>query len=449
MKTVAILLVLLLIAAVVAVMVRKHFSSDKGGSWVVPGIAGRLQKLEVLYGRSLEDATSQYVERRFRQFMVGLGLLFLLGVGVLLLPEEEKSSGQISRPAAGEDAAGIRVRLTDGESATEFVLNVGSRHMTEEEFGIAADTAAVGLEAEILGGNQSLDHITEDLVFPDKDSRGLLEISWDTDTLTVISRNGTVRRDELEEPCEVTIKAELTDGIRTRQVDISATVLPKKYTETKVERVQRELSELEEESRDTDNFLLPDAVDGVTVEEQRTTSIGMVCKVYPVLVLVAGVLFFLQGSREKEKLKQREERLQSVFYRFVKRLTLLVSAGESLRESLVTAAAVEERFLTPEVQYAVNRIQTGSTESGTYAELGRNIGLRPYIRLFSTISTVAPRGSSQLLNLLEQEVKDAEAETKEAARRKGEQASQKLLLPMILLLAVVVGVVLYPAVAGM
>ena len=110
---------------------------------------------------------------------------------------------------------------------------------------------------------------------------------------------------------------------------------------------------------------------------------------------------------------------------------------------------MEERFLTREVLYAVNRIRTGTAESKAYAELGRNLGLQSYVRLFSTISTAAPRGSSQLLNLLEQEVKDAEAEAKETARRRGEQASQKLLLPMFLLLIVVIGIVLYPAIAGM
>ena len=175
----------------------------------------------------------------------------------------------------------------------------------------------------------------------------------------------------------------------------------------------------------------------------------MICKVYPILILAAGAVFLLHESKEKEKLKGREERLSAVFYRFVKRLTLLLGAGESLQDSLLTAAAVEERFLTREVLYAVNRIRTGTAESKAYAELGRGLGLQSYVRLFSTISTAAPRGSSQLLNLLEQEVKDAEAEAKETARRRGEQASQKLLLPMFLLLIVVIGIVLYPAIAGM
>ncbi|MCR4839457.1 MAG: type II secretion system F family protein [Eubacterium sp.] len=449
MILIAILLVLLPIIAVGAVMARKHFSLNKGGSWRVPQIAGRLQKLEVLYGRSLEDATSRYMERRFRQFMAGLGVLWILGLGVLLLPAGDEEADRIRRPDAGEDAAGIAVQLTDGEVTTEFTLQVGNRHLTEAEFGAARDAAVEWLKKAVLGDNASLDYVTEDLSFPKKDSSGILKLSWDTDALTVIGRGGTVRRKELREPQQVRITVTMTDDVHKSDTELIANVIPESYTESKVERVQRLLGELEESSRDSEVFELPEQMEGITVNQKQTNKRDMICKLYPFIILIAGILFLLQGSKEKERLKRREGLLQEVFYRFVKRLTLQLSAGESLQGSLQAAAAIERQFLVPEIQYTVNRIRTGTPESSAYAELGRSIGLRSYIRLFSTISTAAPRGSSQLLNLLEQEVKDAEAEAKEAARKKGEQATQKLLLPTVLLLAIVIGIVLFPAISGM
>ena len=449
MRLVAILLVLLPGIAVLAVLGRKRFSQYKDGTWRVPKIAGRLQKLEVLYGRSLEDATAQYIKRRFRCFLLGVGVLWILGLGVLLLPEGETDAGRIRRPEAGEDATGITVQLSDGEQTTEVVVEVGSRSLTDAEFESISDEAVRTLEKEIVGQNQSLDQVTKDLVFSEKDSTGCLEISWDTDALAVIGRNGEVRREDLEERTTVQITARLTDGIRTKEGHFRATVIPIKDTETELQRALKQLSRMEEASREDSEFLLPEQVDGVTVSQNRQSKKDMICNVYFMVILTAGILFFLQGSREKEKLKKREERLQSVFYRFVKRLTLLLGAGESLQGALGTAAAVEEQFLTPEVQYTVNRIRTGSHEPKAYADLGRSLGLQSYVRLFSTISTAAPRGSSQLLNLLEQEVRDAEAEAKESARRKGEQASQKLLLPMMILMIVVIGIVLFPAIAGM
>ena len=449
MIVVAILLVLLPVIAFFLIRFQRHYSLYKDGTWVVPRISGRLQKLEVLYGRSLEDATEQYIERRLRVLLTGICVLWILGLGVLLLPAGEKESGQILRPAAGEDAVGITVQLKDGEVSTEVELAVGSRTLTDEEFEDAADAAIGVLEKKVFQNNRTSQYVTEDLIFPDNDDTGRLKISWDTDQLSVIGRTGTVRREELESPCAVTIRAVLTDGIRKKDAEFSATVIPWKDTETTLERALRNLTELEQAGRDEGVFRLPDEVEGVTVHEKKNTVRELICKLYPFIVFVAAVIFLLQESRSKDRLKKREERLQGVFYRFVKRLTLLLGAGESLQGSLITSAVVEEPYLTPEVRYAVNLIRTGSSEPAVYAELGRHLGLQSYVRLFSTISTAAPRGSSQLLGLLEQEVKDAEAEAKESARRQAEQASQKLLLPMLLLMVVVVMIVLFPAIMGM
>ena len=110
MKLVGFLLVLLPVIAVLAILGKRQISHNKDGSWLVPKLAGRLQKLEVLYGRALEDATGQYMEQRFRHFMAGLGILWILGVGILLLPAGDQDSGQIRRPEAGEDATGISVQ---------------------------------------------------------------------------------------------------------------------------------------------------------------------------------------------------------------------------------------------------------------------------------------------------------------------------------------------------
>ena len=51
--------------------------------------------------------------------------------------------------------------------------------------------------------------------------------------------------------------------------------------------------------------------------------------------------------------------------------------------------------------------------------------------------------------MLEQEVQEAETEKRDEARKKGEQAQEKLLIPMVILMATVLGIVLYPAIVGM
>ena len=55
------------------------------------------------------------------------------------------------------------------------------------------------------------------------------------------------------------------------------------------------------------------------------------------------------------------------------------------------------------------------------------------------------KGARGALLLLEQEAVAAFAERKETAKRKGEEAGTKLLLPMIGLLGIVLVIVLFPA----
>ena len=55
------------------------------------------------------------------------------------------------------------------------------------------------------------------------------------------------------------------------------------------------------------------------------------------------------------------------------------------------------------------------------------------------------KGTKGMKELLAQEVADAFEERKRLARKKGEEASTKMLIPMIMMLAVVIVIVAVPA----
>ena len=88
-------------------------------------------------------------------------------------------------------------------------------------------------------------------------------------------------------------------------------------------------------------------------------------------------------------------------------------------------------------------------ESRVYADLGKKLGLEEYNRLMGLISQNLAFGNSNLIKLLETEVKTSYFLRKEDVRRKGEQASEKLLLPSALLMLLVIIIVMYPAFIGM
>lgn len=84
-----------------------------------------------------------------------------------------------------------------------------------------------------------------------------------------------------------------------------------------------------------------------------------------------------------------------------------------------------------------------------YEQLGRRLELPEYYQLLQHISQYIRMGTKDLRNLMEQEMQQALEKRRELAKKKGEEASTKLLFPMILLLVLVMVMIVYPAWVGL
>ena len=67
------------------------------------------------------------------------------------------------------------------------------------------------------------------------------------------------------------------------------------------------------------------------------------------------------------------------------------------------------------------------------------------MKFSSLLAQNLKKGSRELLSMLEIETKEAFEERKNQAKRYGEEAGTKLLIPMIMILLVVMIVIMYPA----
>ena len=97
----------------------------------------------------------------------------------------------------------------------------------------------------------------------------------------------------------------------------------------------------------------------------------------------------------------------------------------------------------------MHQLDTGSEESWVYEQLGRRLELSEYYQLLQHISQYIRMGTKDLRNLMEQEMQQALEKRRELAKKKGEEASTKLLFPMILLLVLVMVMIVYPAWVGL
>lgn len=87
----------------------------------------------------------------------------------------------------------------------------------------------------------------------------------------------------------------------------------------------------------------------------------------------------------------------------------------------------------------------GIPEGAAYENFGKRTGVREYIRLSTFLMQNLKKGSSQLLQQLREEARVAEEMRMQNARKLSEEASTKLLLPMVMLLVIVMVIIMVPA----
>ena len=91
-------------------------------------------------------------------------------------------------------------------------------------------------------------------------------------------------------------------------------------------------------------------------------------------------------------------------------------------------------------------MQAGISEGIAYERFGKRCDTREYMKLASLLQTNLRKGTSHIRELLEVEVNEAFEKRKNLAKIKGEEATTKLLFPMLLMLVVVMAIIMIPAV---
>ena len=98
-----------------------------------------------------------------------------------------------------------------------------------------------------------------------------------------------------------------------------------------------------------------------------------------------------------------------------------------------------------EMAQTLRQIRYGEPEGKAMEAFGRRCGLQPYMKLSSLLEQNRRTGTKNLQQLLEQEMSAAWEEQKHAARRLGEEAGTRLLIPLFLMLIVVMVIIMVPA----
>lgn len=374
--------------------------------------------------------------------------------------------GYLYREDYGGNAVSQTVSLKKGGKEEEVQIELKPRELTQKEINKALDSAVKALPDAVLG-KQTADRVTEDVTLPDSFGSPAVSLEWITGDPEVIDWDGTLGEDLPSEGAEVTLTCELSLEDTVRETELKLNVFPKKQTEKeKLEQtVQEEIGSAN--SGTEKKVKLPDEISGEKVQWSSENQRNGI-RILALGLLLSGAVVILKRKEHENQKEQRKKELETDYPKIIGRFVLFMNAGLSVRKSL---EKIEESYRKKtmensqryhmsqmpflrkkeshpgfeEICRTMEDMRRGMTEIGAYEQLGRRCEAAEYKTFADLLIRCVTKGGRDILVLMQKEAKEAEELRKRQVRIRGEEAGTKILIPMVLMLAIVMAILMVPA----
>ncbi len=438
---------------------RSCIQKDKSGRWFSKRVRGDMEKLYPSRGE--QKAAEHYIKKIRLSLLIFLAGVLLAGCTVLLtIVQPIIKENRIPREDYEGNTQEIPVEVhIDGEKGQELVLRVRERLYNQEQLKDLYNKAIKELEKTILGENSSLSRVETDLNLVTELPGYPFQIDWECQDYNIIGTDGQIRDSEVpKEGVTTGIKAIFTYEDFQAEYLFYINIYPEPLSAEEREK-EKLLKALEKANIDTENeeaFLLPDELEGKKLEwnaQKDTQWLTILCLTFFTSVSV----YFLKDDDLKKEVKKREAQMQREYPEIVSKLSVYLAAGMSIRMAWEKIVADYEKkrlknkfhyafhYAYEEMKIACQEMKSGVSEMTAYDEFGKRCGMPLYRKLSTLLIQNMRKGSTSLGTLLKEESRAALEERRNTARKAGEEAGTKLLLPMMLLLCMVMLMILFPA----
>ncbi|MCD8069066.1 MAG: type II secretion system F family protein [Lachnospiraceae bacterium] len=394
----------------------------------------------------------RYYEDKIALFLKVLlgGLLLIALQGAALYLQREQVT-VLERPAAGQSSDQEELWLE--EEGTAVQVEVYARELTKEEADESFEALLSVLEQMILGENESFAKVTEDLTLPDSVGGYPFTLTWSSLNWEIISSEGEVDREGLTEDIQAELRLRADYGGWQWYYTFSLTVsAPVMSTEQEyLYAVEALLKESEEESRGKEQWELPEELEGAVLKFYRNVDYSSLIWLALLLLLLPPLLWAAKDQDLWEKRKKRRSRMESAYPEFISRLSLYIAAGLNLQRAMAECAADyqqdwgQEKLLGKELSDFMKRMKDGYSFYQALEAFAEACDEEHYKKLAGLLRQAEKNSMRGLARMLEQEAAAVQEEQRRDSRARGDRISDKLLGPMMLQLAIVMGLIMVPA----
>lgn len=409
-------------------------------------------------GQKVEEKQREYYAGKLAEAL----FLFLCGgilsgaLAVSIFGESRLIDGQYL--LREEYGGGTRTeKLTAGiDGKKEAVeVQIQERKYLPEEAKKAMEEAKKEIPGKILGKNKSLEEVRDSLQLVSSLPGLPFTISWKTSQYEIINSNGKIVAEKIKEEGElVKLTALLEYGELESSLEFYVRVLPKEQMEE--EKLRELLYEKLKESDEADStgkyLCLPKRLgERDIVWKEKKSNIPI--QIFFLAVLAGVLVFFAKDSELHKEVQKRDRQMLLDYPDIVSKLVLLLGAGMTLKAAWEkicldyqeSRRKRERRYAYEEMMTACYEMDSGVSQPAAFEHFGKRCRLTPYLKLASLLSQNVRMGAGGILKMLETEVSSAFEERKNSAKKLGEEASTKLLVPMFMMLGIVMAVLIFPA----
>lgn len=390
--------------------------------------------------------------RRFgskkKALLLALPILFFLMVVGISGQGEKKEEIVRNQPGQGEKQEALEASI--GKEKYELDVQVNERAYSEKEAKKEIKAAKKEIDESFPGENDSLERVTKPVVMESSYREEQVEAEWRLEPYGILNSQGEFQEKELPEKGRVLeARVLLSCGGVQEEYCFSFHVFSPELSMK--EELEAALKKAERASADEEVLILPKKVGGRSVVWREQPS-HMFLKAGVFVVIIIILLKLRKLEEEREKKKERELELLMYYPQIVNTLSLLMGAGMSVSrawERMVKRylegkggrknAACEEMCIT------WNEIRDGMGERRAYERFGNRCDLPQYKKLSSLLTQNLRKGTAGMTELLVKESQLALEQRKNLAKKLGEEAGTKLLMPMMIMLVIVMVIVMLPA----
>ena len=360
----------------------------------------------------------------------------------------------LSRPEKGEGKALEELGFSGGEASGTLEVPVSEKKLSSEEEQELISLAKSEIDETITGKNESVDEVFLPIDTRSSYASSKVQAFW-TFEPTVVDAEGNIDFGDQDEFL-IEARADLVCGeSEDRYISYIRAVRPGNETKSGfLFNLKGALKEADSEGGD--ELSLPSAVGESPVSFKRKPDLRGVAFAFIGIALIPVLILFDRKKDEKKK-KAYNDALSKDYPVIASKLSLFIGAGIRPREAfkrISTSYEKNRRRGAPrsagfdEIERACRDMEKGVGEGDAYLSIAERTGHKDYRRLTLLLTENMKKGDRFLSAELSREEADAFDERKNRAIRLGEEASTKLVFPMILLLGSVMIMLLVPAFLG-